>query len=97
MQYAEDNDIISSISSFRPNNVAYRREVFSYAQKAIEHCDDINGRDSSNTSGDNFLITTDDSSPSTNNWVDLTIKARDGTSTNDTYRGTVEFTVFYRN
>jgi hypothetical protein len=41
MQYAENNDIIPSISSFRPNTIAYRREVFAYAQKAIEHCEDL--------------------------------------------------------
>jgi hypothetical protein len=39
MQYAEDNDIIPSISSFKPNTIAYRREVFAYAQKSIEHCE----------------------------------------------------------
>ena len=85
MQYAEDNDIISSISSFRPNSVAYRREVFSYAQKAIEHCEDVNGG-SSSTSGDNFYVNTSDSSPETNDWMDVTVRARDGSSTNDSYR-----------
>lgn len=38
IQYANDNGIISSISSFGPNNAAYRREVFSYVQKSIENC-----------------------------------------------------------
>ncbi len=95
MQYAEDNDIISSISNFRPNTVAYRREVFSYAQKAIEHCEDLYGDDSS-SDGDNFSLSTDDSSPDTNDWVDLTIYARDGSSTNTSYRGSVEFEVYYR-
>jgi len=96
MQYAEDNDVISSISSFRPNNVAYRREVFSYAQKAIEHCEEIYDDSGSNNSGDNFYITTDDSSPDTNDSVDLTVRARDGSSTDSSYRGSVEFEVYYR-
>jgi hypothetical protein len=38
IQYANNNGIISSISSFGPNSIAYRREVFSYAQKSIETC-----------------------------------------------------------
>jgi len=41
---------------------------------------------SSTSDGDNFYITTDDATPSTSQWVDLTIKARDGTSTNTAYR-----------
>lgn len=86
MQYAEDNDIITSISSFRPNNVAYRREIFSYTQKVIEHCENINGDSSSNNSGDNFYISSSDSSPDTNDWLDITIRARDGTRTDDSYR-----------
>ena len=96
MQYAEDNNIISSISSFGPNSIAYRREVFSYAQKSIEHCDNLGNNNSSNTNGNNFYVTTNDSSPSTNNWVDLTIRARDGSSTDTSYRGTINMNVYYR-
>jgi len=92
MQYAQNNRIISSISSFRPNNVAYRREVFAYAQKSIEHCKDLyddnfdNDDDDDNDDTDNFYITTDDSSPDTNEWVDVTIRARDGSSSDTSYR-----------
>ncbi len=80
MQYANDHDIITSISSFGPNTVAYRRDVFSYVQKSFENCENNYNNDSNNT-GDNFYITTDDSSPSTDSWVDFTIRARDGSST----------------
>lgn len=95
MQYADDNDIISSLSSFGPNNIAYRREVFSYAQKSIENCLDEN-QDDNNNDSNNFYVTADDASPTTNQWVDLTVKARDGTSTDTGYRGTVNFDVYYR-
>lgn len=86
MQYAENNDIIPSISSFGPNTVAYRREVFAYAQKAVEHCGDLYDNDFENNDTDNFYLTTNDSAPDTNDWVDLTLRARDGTTTDTSYR-----------
>ncbi len=52
---------------------------------------------SSNEDIDNFYLTTDDSSPETNDRVDLTIRARDDdNSTVDDYRWTVQFKVYYR-
>lgn len=39
MQYADDENIITSISSFRPNQSAYRKDVFNYAQEALDMCD----------------------------------------------------------
>ena len=96
MQYANDHDIITSISSFGPNTVAYRRDVFSYVLRSFENCENNYNDDSNDTNGDNFYITTDDSSPSTDSWVDFTIRARDGSSTDTSYRGSVEFDVYYR-
>ena len=94
MQYADDNDIISSISTFVPNKAAYRREVFSYVQKSIDNC--LDGNQNNNNDSNNFYVTTDDTTPTTNQWVDMTVKARDGTSTDTGYRGTVNFDVYYR-
>jgi len=45
---------------------------------------------------DNFYLTTDDSTPTTSQDVDLTVKARDGTTTDTSYRGTVQFEVYYK-
>ncbi len=101
MQYANDNDIIPSLTSFGPNSAAYRRDVFSYAQKSIDNClngnnNNNNGNQNNNGNTDNFYLTSDDASPTTNQWVDLTVRARDGTSTDTSYRGTVNFDVYYR-
>lgn len=38
MQYAYDRDIINSITTFGPNQNAYRRDVFNYAIKALNLC-----------------------------------------------------------
>ncbi len=51
---------------------------------------------SSSGDTDNFYITTDDASPDINNFVDLTIRARDGSSTDTSYEGDIEFEVYYR-
>ncbi|MCF7835403.1 hypothetical protein K9M48_05175 [Candidatus Gracilibacteria bacterium] len=52
---------------------------------------------SSNGDVDNFYVTTNDSSPETDERVDLTIKARDdGNDLVDDYDGTVVFEVYYR-
>ena len=45
---------------------------------------------------DNFYVTTDDTTPSTSQEVDLTVKARNGSSTDTTYRGTIQFEVYYK-
>lgn len=46
------------------------------------------------TTSDNFYVTTDDTTPSTLQRVDLTVKSRNGTSTDNTYRGTVQFEIY---
>ena len=52
---------------------------------------------SSNGNVDNFYLTTDDSSPSTNSRVDLSVKARDSSnSTVSDYYNDVIFKVYYR-
>ena len=51
----------------------------------------------SNTDLDNFYLTTDDSSPTISQWVDLTIKARDSNNSTVTdYTDMVNFAVYYR-
>jgi len=52
------------------------------------------GSADTNTTSDNLYITTDDSTPATFQRVDLTVKSRDGTSTDTSYRGTVQFEVY---
>lgn|GEM_PF-803995 len=54
------------------------------------------GGSTTNGNTDNFYLTTDDSTPTTLQEVDLTIKARDGTTTDTSYRGTVQFEVYYK-
>jgi hypothetical protein len=56
----------------------------------------LNGGSSSNYNTDNFYITTDDSTPAQNQLVDLTIKSRNGTSYDTSYRGNIRFEVRYR-
>jgi hypothetical protein len=46
---------------------------------------------------DNYAVTTDDTSPSTNQWVDLTVKARDNSDDVITdFDGSIEYKVYYR-
>ena len=53
IQYAFDNGIISSISTFGPNKNAYRKEIFDYAQKALDMC----GNGNSSYSNNNYTTT----------------------------------------
>lgn len=60
---------------------------------------DVGGTSSSSSNGDldNFYVTNSDNSPDTNEWIDLTIKARDSDNTTLTdYTDSVEFKVYYR-
>lgn len=57
---------------------------------------DSSSSSSSNWDTDNFYISTDDSTPDTNQRVDLTIRARDWTYTDTSYNNAVNFEVYYR-
>jgi len=48
-----------------------------------------------NTSS-NFLVTTNNDNPNTNQWTNLFVRARNGTSTNTNYRGTISIDVYYQ-
>jgi len=90
----------SSFIKFKKNNYSYKVQVYDENDTSIYKEIIFNlGSSSSSSSSyntDNFYITTDDSTPSTSQYVDLTVKARDGTNTDTTYRGTVQFEVYYR-
>ncbi len=49
IQYAFDHNIISSIATFGPNKNAYRKEIFSYAQSALDNCSGGNYWTANNT------------------------------------------------
>ena len=53
----------------------------------------LDTNDDNNDNSDNLYITASPSSPSENEDVDITIKARNGSSTDTSYRGTVRFKV----
>ena len=59
---------------------------------------DVGGTSSSSNGDlDNFYVTKSDSSPDINEWVDLTIRARDNDNNTLTdYTDSVDFTVYYR-
>jgi hypothetical protein len=86
--------------------IKFKKEDYQYKIVVVdEDDDDIDGEKTftvgegdSTTNGDtdNFYLTTDDSTPTTSQEVDLTVKARDGTTTDTSYRGTVQFEVYYK-
>ena len=83
---------------FKKNNYQYKIHVYD------EDDDDIDGEkiftvgttSTTNDDTDNFYITTDDSTPTASQYVDLTIEARDGTTKDTSYRGTIQFEVYYK-
>lgn len=59
--------------------------------------DNLQDSTSANTNLNNFYLTTDDSTPSTSQYVDLTVKARDSDNyTLTDYTDTINFKVYYR-
>ncbi len=59
--------------------------------------DNLQDSTSANTNLNNFYLTTDDSTPSTSQYVDLTVKARDSDNyTLTEYTDTINFKVYYR-
>ncbi len=90
---------LSNFIKFKKNNYAYKVRVYAEDDTSIykEITFNVGSTNSSSTyDADNFYITTDDSTPSTSQEVDLTVKARDGTSTDTAYRGTIQFEVYYK-
>jgi hypothetical protein len=58
--------------------------------------DDSYDYDYTNNDSNNLYITTNDSTPYLYQRVNLGIRARDGSYTDTTYRGTVNFKVYYK-
>lgn len=85
--------------------IRFRKEWYQYKIKTIDTTDSsikgekiftIGSTDDNTDTEHNFYLTTDDTTPSTNQRVDLTIKARDNLSTYTSYRGTMQFEVYYK-
>lgn len=58
-----------------------------------ERITDDNLTDSANNNGDNFYLTASPSDPNQDEAIDITVKSRDGSSINTSYRGIVRFKV----
>ena len=87
----EDRDGKPSSNSQR----TYPQWMYDFGEE--EWSDNNDYSDISNWDLDNFYLTTDDSSPTTNQRVDLTIEARDDDDDTITdYTDTVNFRVYYR-
>jgi len=55
-----------------------------------------NNNSSTNYNTNNFLVSTDDSTPATYQQVDLTVQPRHDTTKDTTYRGNIQFEVYYK-
>ena len=86
----------------KPNNSSirtYPQWMYDFSNESWMDSNN-NGSSSNSSNGDlnNFYLTTDDSSPSTYNYVDLNIKARDSSNvTLSDFSDTVKFKVYYGN
>ncbi|MFA6256633.1 MAG: hypothetical protein WC606_05685, partial [Candidatus Absconditabacterales bacterium] len=90
---------LTNFIKFKKNNYDYKVRVYDENDTSIykEIIFNVGSTSSSsNNNLDNFYVTADDTTPSTSQYIDLTVKARDGTSTDTTYRGTVQFEVYYK-
>jgi len=93
---------LSNVIKFKKNNYDYKVRVYdennSSIYKEITFYVGSSSSSSSTSNGDlnNFYVTTDDSSPSTYQYVDLNVKARDSdNSTITNFSDTVKFKVYY--
>ena len=78
------------------NFIRFKKDNYQYKLVVTDQDDDIEGykiftvgdtgSSTNNGDTDNFYVTTNDASPDTNDWVDLTVRARDGSSTDTSYR-----------
>ncbi len=109
MKYPYENNGLTFYSSNNgevtiPNFITFKRKWYEY--KVIVRDESNNSiwyqiftvRDttSSNTHTENFSITTNNTTPSTNQRINLGIKAQQRTSTNTSYRWTVNFEIYYK-
>lgn len=85
--------------------ISFKRKGYEYKVVVTDDNNNIDGykiftvdddTTSNNDDTDNLYITTNDSTPTTYQRVNLGIRARDGSSTNTAYRGTVDFEVYYK-
>jgi hypothetical protein len=84
--------------------IKFRKENYQYKIIVVDNDNNnIDGEkiftlenDNNNNSEYNFNLTTDDSTPSTNQWIDLTVKARNNISSYTSYRGTLQFEIYYK-
>ena len=88
----------SNLVTFKDDSYDYRLLVRDDDDSDIDGTKEfiMNGSSSSNYDADNFYLTTDDTTPTTSQYVDLTVRARDNASTDTSYRGTVQFEVYYK-
>ena len=93
-----DNGIAETNITFK-YNYEYRITVTDDSENIDDYkVFDVGGTSSSSNGDlDNFYVTKSDSSPDINEWVDLTIRARDNDNNTLTdYTDSVDFTVYYR-
>jgi hypothetical protein len=89
----------SNLVKFRDNSYDYRlvvyddddSDIIGYKYFYLNGTDNNNNNSSYNA--DNFYITASPSDPTENEYVDISVRARDGSSTDTTYRGTARFKV----
>jgi len=94
----------TNLIKFNRNNYDYKVRVYdendtSIYKEITYYVGTSNNNNNNNSNGDldNFYLTTDDTTPSTSQYVDLTVQARD--SNNDTitdYTDSINFKVYYR-
>lgn len=86
---------------FNRNNYEYKVSVYDENDTSIykEITFNVGSSNNNNSNGDldNFLVTADDTTPSTSQYIDLTVKARDSSNYTITdYNDTINFKVYYR-
>lgn len=96
---SDDGDVtLNNFIKFKRNNYSYKVRVYAEDDTSIykEITFTVGSVNNDDYSTDNFYVTTDDTTPSTTQRVDLRVKARDGTSTDTEYDGDIVVTVYYR-
>jgi len=90
--WIRDNEIAPINREDKPNNNSER----TYPQWIYDFDNEERANDNltdSNNNSDNFLLTASPNDPNQDEAVDITIKARDNTATDTSYRGTARFKV----
>lgn len=89
----------SNLVKFRDDSYDYRlvvyddddSDIIGYKYFYLNGTD--NNNDNSTYDADNFYLTASPSDPNENEYVDISVRARDGSSTDTSYRGTARFKV----